>query len=174
MRMLVSAARNNAVQEAEDLFTFFRAHYDPTFMGLADYEKALNLLERAVFSMASAEARSSGEDLKEQVTELKNLRQRVVCMVEKEQKKVPFHGTPEQERQLLEDILELTDADKAVVYTKLSRLADLVRARQDTINVLGDEKGRATKLAWIGLAGTILLGIVSIILTIWTMRQPGT
>jgi hypothetical protein len=71
---------------------------------------------------------------------------------------------------LLEDILELTSSDKTIVGGKLTRLAELIMARSETIKTLGEEKGQARRLAYLGVAGTVLFGILSIVLTLWSRR----
>ena len=102
----------------------------------------------------------------ERLDELKLLTNSIHELLKEEEKRVPFYGTPDLERSLLEDILEITASDKELINVKLTRLAELIKARQDTINVLGEEKGEARKLAYWGLAGSVVFGMVSIILGI--------
>ncbi|MBA3016553.1 MAG: hypothetical protein KJ550_00795 [Proteobacteria bacterium] len=105
--------------------------------------------------------------MKDKLVVLRELIETLNESLSAEERRVPFYGTPEQERDLLEDILELTTADRDIVNSKLSRLAELIRVRQDTVNTLGEEKGKARKLAAWGLTGTIIFGVLSVILKIW-------
>jgi hypothetical protein len=83
-----------------------------------------------------------------------------------EQQCVPFSGTPEAERQLLEDILKLAGEDTSRVRPKLDGLAMEIRIRQDTVERLGWESGRSLKLARWGWFGTVAFSILSVILGI--------
>jgi hypothetical protein len=76
---------------------------------------------------------------------------------------VPFSGTPEPERQLLEAVLELATENTRRVVPKLDALAKAIRIRQDAVEQLGKESGRSLRLArwgWLGTAGFSILSII--------------
>lgn len=151
---------------------FYRAHYDLEADDISLYElhKAQLLLDKTIFSIAALDQEPSGLEAEKHVDTLKGIRAAMAELVEAAEKTVPFHGTPEPEREILEDILELTEADREIVYQKLGRLGELVAARQETILTLGEEKGNARRLALWGLCGTILFGTASIALTLtWAL-----
>ncbi len=82
---------------------------------------------------------------------------------------VPFSGTPEPERQLLEAIAERGTADGAVAGTKLAALAKAIRTRQDTLERLDWERGwslRWARWGWLGTLGfsvlTIVFGVIAL------------
>lgn len=71
---------------------------------------------------------------------------------------------------MLEDILELTKSDREIVSGKLTRLAELIAARSETVKTLGEEKGKANRLALWGLLGTVIFGVLSIVATVWKLK----
>jgi len=77
---------------------------------------------------------------------------------------VPFSGTPEMERGILGELLELPAEDKSKVTAKLGALAKAIRFRQDTLDRLEEESARSLRVArwgWYGaLALAILVGIL--------------
>lgn len=169
IEILLQAFANEAASNVQDLVALHAAHFDSerspvwVFRDLHAFMQAVQLRV----------ARSHPVDgvphkLIPRLTELRTLTDLVAKSLASEEKRVPFYGAPEPERGVLEDVLELTSADRTIVAEKLMRLAELIQTRHETIRALGEEKGQARKLAWWGLAGTVLFGVVSVILTFWT------
>jgi hypothetical protein len=77
---------------------------------------------------------------------------------------VPFSGTPEYERGILVELLELPVEDKTKVSAKLGALAKAIRFRQDRLERLDDESYRSLRLAEWGWYGTLALAILVVIL----------
>jgi hypothetical protein len=72
----------------------------------------------------------------------------------------PFSGTPELEREILEDLLALPAEEKTKLTAKLDALAKAVRFRQDTLERLSEESDRSLKLARWGWYSTLALAVL--------------
>jgi len=77
---------------------------------------------------------------------------------------VPFSGTPELERGILGELLELPVEDKSKVAAKLDALAKAIRFRQDTLDRLGEESSRSLRMARWGWYGALALALLVVIL----------
>ena len=165
--LLLKAFLNDTISGVADILSFYHAHFSTDRSNVLVYRNIYSLLEKAQLRISSGDFAPPQSNLKERLPELRELMKAIASKLETEEKKIPFFGTPASERELLEDILELTDADKEIVNGKLSRLAELIRARQETVTILGEEKGKARRLSFWGLAGTIFFGLLSIVLSIW-------
>ena len=73
---------------------------------------------------------------------------------------VPFSGTPEMERGLLSELLELPPDDRPKLTTKLDALARAIRFRQDALDRLEAESVRSLKVARWGWYVVLSLGIL--------------
>jgi hypothetical protein len=174
VELLLRAFSNNAIPGIDDIVSLYHAHFGTSGASVDIYRHIYSFLERVQLRISSAHPGDIDVyKLRDRLPELRQLMNSGLVILKTEEKKVPFYGIHNPERELLEDILELTAADRNIVGVKLTRLAELVRARQDTIETLGEEKGKATKLGYLGLAGTIIFGILSVGLTIWRMIQGG-
>jgi hypothetical protein len=171
--LLLTAFENKAIATVDDLVALHDAHFDRPGSPVLVYRQLRRFLEAVQLQIASAQAHRTAHKLIPRLGELRGLTDLVAKTLATEEKRVPFYGTPEPERGLLEDILELTNSDREIVGGKLTRLAELIAARSETIKTLGDEKGKATKLAYWGLAGTLLFGILSLVVTLWSLKQGG-
>jgi hypothetical protein len=113
--------------------------------------------------MASAPQGSSETRSQENIQVLRELLAVNQRTLEVELQCVPFSGTPEPERQLLEAVLELAAENTRRVGPKLDALAKAIRIRQDAVEQLGKESGRSLRLArwgWLGTAGFSILSII--------------
>jgi hypothetical protein len=84
---------------------------------------------------------------------------------------VPFSGTPEPERQILADLLQVPPEDKTKVAATLEALAAAIRFRQDTLEWLGRQSGRSLRLARWGWYATLGFSILSIILGLMSLGR---
>jgi len=171
VKLLLDTFRNKTISTTTDLIAFYESYFRVVRSKVRMYSDICFFLEQVQLGISSSKPDTPEYELISRLDEIRQLINSVSELLKEEEKRVPFYGTPEQERGLLEDILELTAADRTLVNIKLTRLAELIEARQETINVLGEEKGQARKLAYWGLAGTVVFGIVSIVLTIIQLSQ---
>ena len=77
---------------------------------------------------------------------------------------VPFSGTPDPERRILEKLLGLTVGDKAEAAARLYALAKAIRIRHDAEERLAYERGRSLRWARWGWNGTLVFAVLSAIL----------
>jgi hypothetical protein len=162
---LVNSFNNNALMSVEDVLALHHAEY-PSGWSQVQVQRHVHYLLRAVqLRISSSHPNSPEHALLGRLDDLRTLIAAAV-LLDAEERRVPFYGTPEPERAVLEDIFELTRADKEIVGAKLTKLAELVTAREDTLRKIGEEKGHARKLALLGFFGTFAFGIISLILTL--------
>jgi hypothetical protein len=167
---LRTAFEKKAISRVEDLVVLYDAKFGRGDPDVKVYSQIYSGLEEVQSSISTQISRSKfDDDLLKRLDELRDLMEKVNAELKREQRRVPFYGTPEPERETLEDLLELTSADKEIVSGKLTKLAELISARENTIKSLGEEKGRARRLSIWGFAGTVLFGITSIALTLWSV-----
>jgi hypothetical protein len=168
--LLVTAFENKAVSTVDDVVALHDAHFHDDASPVLAYQQMQRSLQAVQLQVATSHVQGVGHKLIPVLGELRELTDLVSKRVASEKKRVPFFGTPEPERGLLEDILELTKSDREIVGGKLTRLAELIAARSEVVKTLGDEKGKAKRLAYLGLAGTVVFGILSIAVTWWSLR----
>ncbi|MCP4704499.1 MAG: hypothetical protein GY865_07800 [candidate division Zixibacteria bacterium] len=165
-KIILRSFRNETILGVEDLISFHKSHFGGNFLRVYQLTDIKESLENALLKISSS---TSGHEIKELIPRLDDLRDlitKVDAVLKSEEFKVPFYGTPEEERKLLEDIFELTKTDRDIIRNKLSELADLITARDHTISVLGEEKGKAGTRATLGLIGTVIFGVATIIIAI--------
>lgn len=158
---------NDTLSSLDDLHDLYRAHFNHSMRGLGDFEELSQLIRQVTLRVAVA---SHLKELHKGLPRLKTLLAANEEHVRQEHIRIPFSDAPSPERQLLEDILELTTNDKDLVRSKLNELGKAVRIRQDTIERLGTESHQSLVWAKWGLAGTVLFSLVSIALAIWTLK----
>ncbi|MFO0894509.1 MAG: hypothetical protein U0574_06080 [Phycisphaerales bacterium] len=166
--VILRAMTNGALSSLEDLHALARAHFGTRVQGLHALEDISQQLREAMLIISSSIGASS-RDLGH-LPRLRELLTENDIRAKQELIRVPFFGTPSPERQLLEDILELTRSDREHVKAKLSDLATAIRVRQETIERLGAESHQSLKWAKWGLAGTVIFSVISIALVIWPIR----
>lgn len=166
VKQLLRGLANKAIQDISDVHNSYRAFFGIGALKASHLEEMAEFLRRAMEGIASTPQGPSDARLHENTRVLSELLGANQRALEVELQCVPFSGTPEPERQLLEDILELTVEDKTKVSAKLDALARTIRIRQDTVERLGRESGRTLRLARWGWFGTMSLSVLSIILGI--------
>jgi hypothetical protein len=169
--ILRKAFENKSITTVNDLVALHDAHFHDQVSPVLMYRQIQRSLETVQLQIATSPVQGTGHRLIPALGELRELTELVTKSLASEEKRVPFYGAPEPERGLLEDILELTNSDRDIVGGKLTRLAELIAARSETIKTLGEEKGKAKQLAFLGLAGTVLFGILSIAVTLWSLKH---
>lgn len=159
---LIASMENDSVSSLEHLHDLYRAHFDENLSGLVQVENVSRLLRQAIHiqRIATSHPANLHHPLLSKLPALRTLLSSNEERVRQEQLRLPFSDAPAPERQLLEDILELTTSDKEVVRTKLSELGKAVRIRQDTIDRLGKESHQSLVWAKWGLVGTVVFSLI--------------
>lgn len=166
VKQLLRWLANKAIRDLNDVHDFYRAFFGIGALKASHLEEIAEFLRRAMEGIASAPKGPGDARPQEKTRVLSELLGANQRALEVELQCVPFSGTPEPERQLLEDILALTVEDKTKVSAKLDALARAIRIRQDTVEQLGRESGRSLRLARWGWFGTMGLSILAMILGI--------
>ncbi len=166
LKKLLRGVTNKAIQDIRDVHDFYRAFLGIGALRASHLEEIAEYLRRAMAGIASAPQGPSDARLHENAQMLRELLAANQRALEVELQCVPFSGAPEPERQLLEDILELTAEDRTRVSAKLDTLARAIRIRQDTVERLGRESDRSLRLARWGWLGTMGFSILSLMLGI--------
>jgi len=166
--ILQRAFENKAVATLNDLIALHDAHFEDQGSRVRDYRRILRALQGVQLHIATELAPKP--EVISRLAELRELTDLVTKAFLSEEKRVPFNGTSEPERGLLEDLLELTASDKAIVGAKLTRLAELIVARTETMKALSEDQGRAKRMTYWGVVGTVLFGVISIVLALWSRQ----
>ncbi len=162
-KKLLRGLANKAIKDISDVYNSYRAFLGIEALKASHLEEIAEYLRRAMPRTASAPHGPPDARLHENTQVVEELLAANQRALEVELHCVPFSGTPEPERQLLEEILELTAEDKPTVSAKLGVLAKAIRIRQDTVERLDRESGRCLRLArwgWFGTAGFSILSII--------------
>jgi len=164
LHRLLRGLAKNAIQNISDVHYSYRFFFGIGVLRGSHLEEITEFLQGAMrqITSASPESPDGAEDTKVKLLgELLAANQRaleVECMF------VPFSGTPEPERRLLQGLRELPLEDKGKVTAKLDALAKAIRFRQDAVERLSKESVRSYRLVRWGWYGTLALAILSIIL----------
>jgi hypothetical protein len=169
VKTLLRGIAGETIHDIGDVYNAYRAFFGIGALRASHLEEIAEFLRAAMLRGASSPPKPSDVQLHQTAHMLGNLLAANQRPLEVELQCVPFSGTTELERQLLEEISELATADRAVAGTKLAALAKAIRIRQDTVERLDRERGRSLKLArwgWLGMVGfsvlTIVLGVVAL------------
>lgn len=120
---VIACIRNGSVESIEHIHDLYSSHFGARVDGLSDLNHLSHLLRRSIQKIASSN--QVGDSNHALIDKLPSLRQFLSAneeRVHKEELRLPFSDAPHPERQLLEDILEMTKNDKEVVRTKLGEL----------------------------------------------------
>ncbi len=160
---LVRGLTKNAIRNIGDVHDAYRAFFGVGVLRSSHLEEIGECLQRAALRLGAAPPPSPGAppETIERVQELLAANQRALDV---DRMCVPFSGTPEPERELLEELLQLPAEDKIRTAAKLEELAKAVRFRQDTVDHLRHKSARSVTLAQWGWYGVLALAVVSIIL----------
>ena len=163
LKRLLPGVANRAIQDISDVHTAYRRFFGIGALRASHLEEIADFLRTAMARLASAPHGPSDARSDENIQVLRELFVVNQRTLEVELQCVPFSGTPEPERQLLEEIHELRAEHESGVGLKLEALAKVIRFRQDTVERLGWESGRSLGLArwgWVGTAGFSILSII--------------
>ena len=164
LHRLLRGLAKNAIQNISDVHYSYRFFFGIGVLRGSHLEEIAEFLQSAMRQIASAPPESSDATEDMRIKLLRDLIAANQRALEVECMCVPFSGTPEPERELLEELRELPVEDKSKVTAKLDALAKAIRFRQDAVERLGKESGRSRRLARWGWYGTLALAILSAIL----------
>jgi hypothetical protein len=166
---LLRGLASGAIKDISDAHNSYRAFFGIGILRASHLEEIADALRGAMSRMASGPGGSSDARRQKRIQVVRELLAVNQRALEVELQCVPFSGAPEPERQHLEEILHLVGEDKTRFGPKLDALAKAIRIRQDSVERLHGESGRALRLArwgWVGTAGfsilSIILGILSL------------
>jgi hypothetical protein len=163
LKRLLPGVASRTIQDIGDVHNAYRMFFGVGTLRASHLEEIADFLRTAMARMASAPQVSSDKRSQENIQVLRVLLAVNQRTQEVELQCVPFSGTPEPERQLLEAVLELAAENTRRVGPKLDALAKAIRIRQDAVEQLGKESGRSLRLArwgWLGTAGFSILSII--------------
>jgi hypothetical protein len=162
---VVSALSNKSIKTFDDISDLYMGFFLGRESDFPNVHRIATLLRRAKLNVSVSKENAAGTNA--QSLELINKLLATAKEHEKEQRaKAPFSGVPSPERSLLEDVREVSGArDNQFIQDKLSELATAIKIRQDTVEKLGEEKGRSLKWAKWGVAGTVFFSLLSIGIT---------
>ncbi len=168
---VIACVRNGSVESIDHISDLYSSHFSARVDSLTHLNHLSHLLRKSIAKIASAsEVGDSNHKLIERLPSLRQYLSANEERVQQEELRLPFSDAPHPERQLLEDILEMTKSDKELVRTKLSELGKAIRIRQDTVDRLGTESHQSLVWAKWGLAGTVVFSVVSIVLAIAALK----
>jgi hypothetical protein len=160
VRKLLRGLSRNAFQHIGDVHHAYRVYFGIGVLRSSHLEEIGEFLERAMHRIPSAPEGPPVGPLQAQIALLRELLAANQRALEVERICVPFSGTPEMERGILGELLELPVEDKTKVTAKLDALAKAIRFRQDTLERLEEESARSLRVAWWGWCGTLVLAIL--------------
>lgn len=171
VQLLLGAVRNGTAASLPNVVDLYRAHFHDERPGGPIHAHLSELLRRAELVIAAEGKYVIAADVKENLPLLRRVLAENEELARQEEVRIPFSGTPSPERELLQDVLELTASDRDIVRAKLTEIAHAVTARHDTIHRLGEEGRQSLRWAKLGLAGTVAFSIISITLGIWALLR---
>lgn len=166
LKILRRELARRAIKDIDDLYDSYRAFFGVQTLRAPHLEEIAEFLQGAMGQIAPRSHEPSDARRRARIQTLRELLAVNRRAMEVELQCVPFSGTPEPERQLLEGILEATGEDRSKVTRNLEALARGIRIRQDTGERLSWESDRCLGLARWGWIGTLVFSILSIVLGI--------
>lgn len=164
LRKLLRGVSRRAFRDIGDVHHAYRVFFGVGVLRSSHLEEIREFLERAMHRIPSAPEGPPDGPSQAKLASLRELHAANQRALEVERMCVPFSGTPELERGILGELLELPAEDRTRVTVKLDALARAIRFRQDTLDRLEDESGRSLRVARWGwhaaLALAILVGIL--------------
>jgi hypothetical protein len=164
LRKLVRGLARQRIRDLGDVHNSYRAFFGVDVLRGSHLEEVAEFLQGAMlWTVSTPQGLSHGRPQVRAQTlrELLAVNQRAL---EVELMRVPFSGTPDPERRILEEVLALTVADGSEATAKLHALAKAIRIRQDAVERLGRERGRSLRSARWGWYGTLAFAILSAVL----------
>ena len=164
LRKLLDGLSRSTFRDIGDVHRAYRAFFGIGVLRSSHLEEIDEFLRQAMHRIPSPPEGPPDGPSTEKFTLLRELHAANRRALEVERMCVPFSGTPEMERGILGELLELPVEDKSKVATRLDALAKAIRFRQDTLDRLEEESARSLRLARWGwyeaLALAILVGIL--------------
>jgi hypothetical protein len=164
VRKLLRGLSSTAIQDIGDARRAYRTFFGTGALRGSHLEELGEFLQEVMRRILSAPPGSPDDRLQGKIRLLRELLAANDRALEVERMCVPFSGTPEYEREILVELLELPVEDKTKVSAKLGALAKAIRFRQDRLERLDDESYRSLRLAEWGWYGTLALAILVVIL----------
>jgi hypothetical protein len=163
------ALKNCTLNSLQDVDDFYFAFFNKLDGSSYDYDRISHFLIKLKLEVSTIEKTIDDKNNRKTLLEcVQKIIDENEELIKKKKKQVPFSGVPSQERSLLNDIMEISNAsEKVILQEKLNELASAIKIRQETINQLSEEKGLSLKWAKRGLFGTVLFSLISIALTIF-------
>jgi hypothetical protein len=164
LKKLLRGVARERIRDIGDVHNAYRAFFGVDILKGSHLEEVGEFLQQAMARTASATGESpTGRSWPRthSLQELFVVNQRAL---EAELMCVPFSGTPDPERRILEDILRLAAGDKADAAARLNALARAIRIRHDAGERLAHESGRSLRWARWGWYGTLVFAVLSAIL----------
>ncbi|SMM97711.1 hypothetical protein SPONL_1170 [uncultured Candidatus Thioglobus sp.] len=140
---------------------FYESHRRPSRE--IKLEKIQKKLRKTLTNAISAD---NFDEIKERVIKLLD---ESVSELNAIQQKIPFEGLDDPERSLLIDILEEIDSTKEIPRQKTEQLAVIIKIKNRDIEKL--QLQNSTSVSWTrwGTVGTVSFGILSLVLSIYTI-----
>jgi len=160
VRKLLRGLSRNTFRDIGDVHHAYRVFFGVGVLRSSHLEEIREFLERAMHRIPSAPEGPPDGPLQAKLASLRELLAANQRVLEVERMCVPFSGTPELERGILGELLELPVEDKTKVTAKLDALAKAIRFRQDTLERLAEESSRSLRMARWGWYGTLALAIL--------------
>jgi hypothetical protein len=164
VRKLLGGLSRNTFRDIGDVHHAYRAFFGVSVLRSSHLEEIREFLERAMHRIPSAPEGPPDGPLQAKLASLRELLAANQRVLEVERMCVPFSGTPELERGILGELLELPLEDKTKVTAKLDALAKAIRFRQDTLDRLEEESSRSLRMARWGWYGALALALLVVIL----------
>lgn len=163
VRTLRRAVAGERIHDVGDMHHAYRAFFGIDALRASHLEEIADFLRAAMRPGASSPHRPAEARLPQTAHRLGKLLAANQRALEAERQWVPFAGTLEPERHLLEAVAELATAEGDGVDTKLAALATAIRIRQDTAQRLDRERSRLLRWAWWGWLGTAGFALLTIV-----------
>jgi hypothetical protein len=160
--------RLETMRDIGDVHDSYRAFFGVAVMRSSHLEDVSEFLRQGMRRLTAGPQEWSDSKRHAKIESLQELLAANGRALEVERMCVPFSGTPEPERGVLEELLGIPTGD-GIVTAKLDILAKAVRHRQDTLERLSQQNARALQLArwgWYAALGmamlTGILGLISL------------
>jgi hypothetical protein len=164
LKKLLRGLAKRRIRDLGDVHNSYRAFFGVDTLRGSHLEEVGEFLRQAMARTSSAtEELPDGRPGTHSLRELLVMNQRAL---EAELMCVPFSGTPDPERRILEELLEMAEGDKTKAAARLNVLAKAIRIRQDALGRLGQESSRCLRWAWMGWYGTLVFAVLSAVLGI--------
>jgi hypothetical protein len=163
LKRLLRLLSRNRIRTIGDVHQAYRAFFGVDVLRSSHLEDVAEFLQTAMRRIASV-PEGAPDRLRTKTEAIQALLVANRRALDVERMCIPFSGTPEPERALLEQLAGFSVEDKAELTGKLDALAKAIRFREDLVERLGYERDRAVKLARWGCRGALVLGILSAVL----------